>query len=225
MDPNSLLLSTDTPLDKIVVLASGSFAVPTGSFLEINVAHGLSFRPLIICTWSTTPSFAVSYSAGLSGYTDESTPQLIAQSTSTNFRFIPQNQTGTDLTYYWRIFAYMPSDVNVDAAFTAALADNYTISTDYNYSKVFLQGIELWVSGSKVVNHGLGYRPQVEVWFEQELNAGLLTHWSQGTPADYTGSDGVIVTDTQLIFNFRSSGGVAGRKWYYIIYADTAVGV
>lgn len=225
MNPNNLLLTTDNPLDKIVVLASGSFSVPSGFFGEYNIPHGLPYRPLPIVTWSTDPNFNVSYEATLSGYTDMNTPQLIAQSTSSNYRFIPQNYTGSNLTYYWRVFGYMPSNVNVPAPFTAIQADDFVVNTEYNYSKILREGILNWASGTQTITHGLGYRPQVEIWFEQELNADLLSRFSSGIDSGFMGTDGVIVNNNQVVFNFRSSGGVAGRRWYYIIYADTAVGI
>ena len=119
----------------------------------------------------------------------------------------------------------MPSDIDAEALFTASTADNFVINTDYNYSKLWSAGVLTWSNSNQVINHNFGYRPQVEIWFEQEMNANLLTRWFQGLDTSYAGSDKVRVTDSQIIFNFNSSGGVNGRKWYYRIYTDTGVGV
>lgn len=221
---NNAIISSDTPLDKIVYMDSGSFSVPTGSFLEINVPHTLGFRPLIICTWSTDPNFTVSYEAGTSGYASMSVPQLTAQAMPNSIRFLPLNQTGSNLTYYWRVFGFMPSDVDVDAPFTATIADSFALNTDYNYTKLWKEDVILWTPGTQAVDHNFGYRPQVDIWFEQELNADLLSRWYQGMDTSYLGTDNVRITDTQVLFDFRSSGGVSGRKWYYRIYLDTGVG-
>jgi len=220
---NNLLLSTDFPLDKIIYMNSGSISVPSGSSLDINVPHNLPFRPLLIATWSTTADFAISYEQGVSGFTDLSIPQLSVQSTPTDIRFLPLNYTGSTLTYYWRVFGFMPSDVDAEAIFTSATADSFVLNTDYNYTKLWDSGIKLWASGTQTIDHNFGYRPQIEIWFEQELNSNLLTRWFQGIDTSYGGTDKVLVTDNQIIFYFNSSGGVTGRKWYYRIYTDRAV--
>lgn len=222
---NKTLINSDYPLDKVIFMASGSFTEPSGGSNEYNVPHNLPYRPLLVATWSTDPNFSISYEAGTSGYTDMSIPQLTVQSTGTNIRLLPLNFTGSSITYYWRVFGFMPSDIDVDAPFTTAQADLFAMNSDYNYTKLWQAGVLTWASGQQVINHNFGYRPQVDIWFEQELNANLLTRWFQGLDTSYAGSDKVRVTDTQIIFGFNSSGGVAGRKWYYRIYQDTGVGV
>jgi len=222
---NKTLINSDYPLDKVVFMASGSFTEPSGGFGEYNVPHGLPFRPLLVGTWSTDPNFTISYEAGTSGFTDLSIAQLTIQSTTNTIRLLPTNYTGSTITYYWRVFGFMPSDVNLDASFTAAQADLFAMSSEYNYTKLWQEGVLLWNGTTQTINHGFGYRPQVDIWFEQELNSNLLTRWYQGIDNSFMGTDSVQVTDTQIIFRFLSSGGVAGRKWFYRIYQDTGVGI
>lgn len=223
-ESQNTLVNTDYPLDKIVYIDSGSFSVTSGSFPEINVPHGLAFRPMVIGSWSLTPDFAVSYDASFSAPSDPLQPYMGIQSTPTNIRFIPNNNSGSTVTFYWRVYGYMPPDVNAIAPFTATDADEFALSSDYNYTKIYLTNTLSWSSGTThTISHNLGYRPQVEVWFEQELNADLLTRWYLGEDNSYTAFDRVHVTNSAVIFNFNSVGGVAGRKWYYRIYVDSQV--
>lgn len=223
MAVSDFLLNTDFPLNKVVYLNSGSFPVADGASVEINVPHGLTYRPLLIGTWSLTSDFSISYEQGTSGFTDLSIPQLTIQSTPTTIRFIPLNFTGSTVTFYWRVFGFMPSDVSTDSNYTASVADTFTLSSDYNYTKLWQEGFLVWSNSNQVINHNFGYRPQIEVWYEEPLDGTILTKWSQGLDSSFTGLDTIFITDTQIIFNFKNTSGVNGRKYYYHVYADTGI--
>lgn len=222
---SDFLVNTDYPLDKVVYMNSGSFSSASGSSTAIEVPHGLSYRPLLIGTWSLTPDFSVSYEQGSSGFVSLSVPQLTIQSTPNTIRLVPFNNTGSTITYYWRVFGFMPSDVNINTGFTASIADVFTFSSDYNYSKLLTQGTLSWSMGIQIVTHGLGYRPQIEVWYEQPMNSNYLTKWYLGFDSTFTAFDSIEVTNQEVIFRFGDVGGVPGIKYYYRIYADTGVAI
>lgn len=217
---NMFLVNSDYPNDKIVYINSGSLTVADGASVEVNVPHGLTFRPMLIGTWSNDPNFSTSFEQGSPGYSALSDPQLSIQSTATNIRLIPTNFTGSTLTFYYRVYGFMPSDVNESAVFTADLSSQFSLNSEFNYTKLYKTGVLLWNGATQTVNHGLGYRPQIEIWFEQELNSNILTRWYSGIDDSYAGTDKVFVDNTNLTFKFQSSGGVSGRKWYYRIYID-----
>jgi len=170
-DSRNFLLNTDYPMDKVVYMTSGSFTSPTGG-IDYQFSHNLSFNPLIIGTWSLDSDFSTSREGGFFGFegTDPTTVYAIFSADSTNITIRTINP-GASVVVYYRIYAFMPTNVNDDSTSTASIADNFVLNTDYNYTKLFLSGVSVAVA-STVVTHNLGYRPQVIAWLKDSTIYG-----------------------------------------------------
>lgn len=206
------LLNSDYPIDKIIGYSVGSQTVSGSSFPDINVPHGFGFKPLFYIKWSTTPDFSISYEetgisfnqVSLNGYAD-----------NTNIVLIPFNNTLSSVTFYYRIIYFMPSNIDVSNAQTQSSFDDFVINTDYNYTKIFSQGISS--SSSVTIDHNLGYYPQVEVWYER--SDGRLIHLVDNYVSGSTERPQARVTTSQLIL---TNGGLVTSvvAWHYKIYLD-----
>lgn len=190
-----MLVTSDYPLDKVVYLNSGSGSIASGG--TITIAHGLSFTPLTGLVWSTTSDFSISYSDN-SGSFPSGNPgffyslQVAVSSDSTNI-YLDANGTAGSTTIYYRIFAFQPDDSNVDLPGTSSTADDFTISTDYNYSKLFEASHFTGSAGSTTtISHNIGELPKVLTWYK----VGTRTY-----PVAFMSVDGIQteVTTTSII--------------------------
>lgn len=203
---NDMLLSSDYPLDKIIYMRSGSFSVPAGGGLGASdaIEHILPFTPLIIGTWSTDSDFTTSKECFVSGWegVDPNLPYVSVKSDGTNVTITAFNPGGSAITAYWRAYGFIPSDADLDAEATAALADQFQFNTDYNYTKLFKAGIAL-AAATTTIDHDFGYRPQVIAWLKT------------GSSFEQINVSGYIkVTTTQVIITAPSN------DVHYRIYAD-----
>jgi hypothetical protein len=168
-DSRNLLLDTDYPLDKIIYMTSGSFSAAGGGGLDTvyEITHNLGFTPLVIGTWSTDIGFSTSREGGFFAFegTDPNTIYTQFFANSTKITVTTSNPTASSVTIYYRIYAFTPSDVNLDASFTTSVADIFALNTDYNYTKLYSSGIAT-AAAITTITHGLGYRPQVMAWIK-----------------------------------------------------------
>lgn len=222
-DSRDMLVSSDYPLDKIVYLHTGSINFPiTGTDYIIN--HGLPFTPLIKVVWSTSNDFSTTYGVGDGPISSNPSfaylPQIVfAYSDSSTINLVFGNP-GSVTDAYIRIYAFMPSNVNTDAEFTVSAADTFVLNTDYNYSKLYLSGITAsssTPSSVETITHGLGYYPQVEVWYTK---GGLTYAMSEIALFDNSlGTESFELTTDDLIL--RRSPFLSGDElFHYRIYAD-----
>jgi len=217
-------LTTDFPLDKVIYLNSGSLNIAASGTGSATIPHGLPFIPLTNLIWSTTPDFSISYMAGSGpAAVDPTLYQLGIDSAvnadATNNVVSFTNFFTSPVTIYYRLYAFEPSDSNADLPMTAQTGDTFTLNTDYNYTKLYMQG-KLTLSGSTSIFHGLGYIPQIEVWIgtattnyppQQFIN---LLDTSSGT---VIGNVGIYATATTLNF----TGSVFGALYlHYKVYLD-----
>jgi len=174
VDLRNFLVNTDSPLDQIVYLDSGSFIVPSGGGVGATdtAPHGLSFRPLAVVNWSLNSDFLTTKECNLPVFegTDPYAIRVDNVSNSTNLVVSGFNPTASNVTVYWRAYGFMPSNVNLDASYTAILADNFVLNTDYNYPKLWYND----VTGSTTINHTFGYRPQVMAWSDNGTSIAQL---------------------------------------------------
>lgn len=210
------LYTTDYPLDKIIYMGTGSFTVGATSSASDPVAHALPFTPLLDGTWSTDPTFALSYDMGsgpassASGFLFDIAPEVSAN--STNAIVSAQNVTGSPITVYYRVFGFEPSDVNLDAPFTSSVADNYVLNTDFNYTKLYRADV---ATSSTVISHGLGHRTQVSMWEEK---SGTIRKRNENR----NGSSGEFYTtvSTSAVTIAFDAFATPGTKAHYRIYLD-----
>jgi hypothetical protein len=173
------LMTSDYPIDKVTYLKEISIPLSSLSFNDITFAHGLTYTPLLQAQWSQDGTWPYAYDEN-SGPINAGFQHIIdtaVECNSTTISIFNTNNQAINTTVYWRLFGFMPTTVNVDAAFTSNLADPYAINSDNDYPKLFSAGVTAFssVTGStETVYHGLGYRPrQVLVWAED----GTKTYW------------------------------------------------
>ena len=209
---NDFLLTTDYPIDKIIGYTESSFSAPATTSSTYSTPHGITaFTPLAIVKWSTDPSFSTSYDEigvsfnfiTLNGATD-----------ATNLYLYYFNLTASPVTIYYRVYYFMPSNVDVENEETQSDFDAYVLNTDYNYTKIYEQGFS--ASPAFSVSHDLGYYPQVEAWYILTSN-GRTQRLVSGDNS-ITDSPRVRVTTTSVEFLDGTITPVSG--WHYRIYAD-----
>lgn len=207
-DPKNFLVDSDYPLDKIIYIVSGSYsqAGSGGTGTQVTVAHGLSFRPLVTGNWSTTSDFSVSSELFFPVYTDNFSTYVQVFSNDTDITISGFKQTAGYQTIYYRIYGFMPSDVNLDVSYTASLADKFQLNTDYNYTKLYLSNIAT-ASATTTITHNFGYRPQVIAWSKN------ISAYGTGI-VNIDISSYVLVTNTTVVIKS------ATKDVHYRIYAD-----
>jgi len=199
-DAKQMLFTSDYPSDKVVYLNEFSIVVPVTASDSHVIAHGLSFTPVVAMVWSPNSDFSVSYTTADTAYNESVSGGLPtgmffeALSDGTNIEILLFNNTGGPQTVYFRLFAFMPSNVNVDTPFTANAADDFIFNTDYNYTKLYLNG-RADTTTTTTINHGLGYIPQVALWNE---NAGTFSIQFIATYDPSNGTVGAQITDQDL---------------------------
>lgn len=192
-----MLLSSDYPLDKVIYMHSGSRTLPAHDFADINISHGLPFTPLMAGSWTTSSNWDVSYEIN-SG--PRANGNIIVNtglsSDSSQVTLSLSNTQPSSQTVYYRLYGLEPSTSSATVAPTVGIAANqFVMNTDYNYSKLFMSGtVSRGSSGTVSVTHGLGYRPQVDTWYDQ----GGVNRRVNGRSASATVY--VEVTTTQVIY-------------------------
>ena len=162
---NNFLFNTDYPLDKVIYLFSGSYTQIGETSTTVVVAHGLTFRPLVTGNWSKTVDFTSTKEMFLPEFSDITSTYVQVFSNDTNITIRGIKPTAGNETIYYRIYGFMPSNVNTDVAFTASLADSFQLSTDYNYTKLNETFSGFYpAAATTTITHNLGYRPQVMAW-------------------------------------------------------------
>lgn len=218
-DAKSMILNTDYPIDKIIFLESGSTTVAATGTSDTYYNHGLPDLPLLKGTWSLTSDFTVSYDMGNPLYADTDDVIVSCHSTSTQYRVIINNNSASSKTVYWRIYGVTDEDTTSEYEATSSTADDFIFNTDYNYTKLYMTGDADISSATVNVSHNLGYRPQVDVWYEAASIPGEYLHWSLGFSDDLGLYNTVRITTTTLDF---VKGTFPGQptKYKYRIYLD-----
>ena len=209
-DSRNFLLNTDYPLDKIIYMTSGSFTVPSGGGLGASqsVAHGLDFVPLMCGNWSNDSDFSSTKEMAIYEYGDLDGMQAYCYADGTNVTVSSINYGSSDKTIYYRVYGFMPSNVNDTAPSTSSASDDFVLNTDYNYTKLLAEEYHDASSGNVTITHSLGYRPQVIAW-----RADDPTFVFQENVAGY-----VNITTSNIVLT-----GGSGEKYHIRVYADGQV--
>jgi hypothetical protein len=170
-DARNFSVNTDSPIDQLMFLASGSATVSNGTtdFIPgISVAHSLPFAPLPLLTWSNTSDFAIVniwFDAAVSStfFTTATGQQYEISADTTNVKINRYNTSGSDKTLYYRFICFAPSDADVDSEVleTATNDNGFILNTDNNYMKLGFIGK---LVDSTPFSHNLGYTPRVLAW-------------------------------------------------------------
>lgn len=213
VDHRNFLLNTDFPIDKIIYKDSGSFSATSdiivgGGLGTIhNVAHGLGFMPLIVGNFSTSPDFLTTNEIFMPIYPEANGIYGITNSSTTEYSVQVMNYSPNTVTVYYRVYGFMPSNVAETAVPTSALADNFVLNTDYNYSKLYYNDVLPDVT-TTTITHNLGYRPQVMAWMGDSTQSSYIM---------YDSSTYITVTDTTVVAHS------VGYDIYLRIYKDSQV--
>jgi len=218
----NFLTTTDYPLDKCVWIGSATHSFAGGT--SVVIPHPLSFTPLIKVVWSTTPTFSTTYGVG-DGVISSSTttpfqPELTSAAANSSSVLLEYGNPGSVTTAYIRVYAFMPSNINVDSPYTSSDADLFVYNSDYNYSKLYMADLTASssvASSTEVVNHNLGYYPQCEIWYEK-----ASTIYTVKSTFIFNGSvtnEAFIMTPTTLTM-VRDSFLSTPERFHYRIYLD-----
>lgn len=230
-------ISSEQPTDIIVLFLEGQ---ATFEFNSFTVAHDLGFAPLIFGFWSETEDFTspipFSMSPGINYYdpTDQTYKTLFdaiqVTASTTEISFYARQTTSHPV--YYRIYAFMPTDLDLDAATTSQHAEKFIINSDYNYRKVFMAGDVLLERDTSVqpvsikpvtINHNLGYKPQVMVWVGQSTGSIQQFQASQFANTQLRiRKEAVEVNEQSVIITAPFPQSVGDYKAYYRIYYDEA---
>lgn len=208
---------TDFPIDTVVFTSRtrSVFVADPTFFLQIDIPHGLPFRPLPMVVWSFTPDFSVSF---IRQDTSGTIFLNVGAPDATNISITISNIGGGNKTIYYRIFAFPPSTINslTDVAPTASNADRFTLNSDRNYLKLVKAGV--LSTSDRIYNHNLGYIPSVWTWLNSTREPNVLAQWVIPDPA---GTAGIKVTENTIEFVGSS---VNDTSIEYRIYADGLYG-
>lgn len=171
----NLLISSDAPADKVIYQLEYSVTLASFAFSDDHIPHNLGFTPLMNAQWSTSPTFDTSYNISggpLIGPDRAYNTGIDADGTNVNISTF--NRTGSSVTLYFRAYGLMPSNASVDVPFTSFAGDDFIINSDYNYTKLLLEGIQPLPAGTATytIPHNLGYKPQVGLWI---TNSSIVT--------------------------------------------------
>lgn len=229
--------SSEQPTDLVVMFLQGQTSFEYGSF---SMAHSLGFAPLIFGFWSDTADFTApipfSLSPGIS-YLDPITYQFLPiwdsiqlSTTTTKIEMIATQATPHDV--YFRIYALMPTDQDVDVATTSQFAEYFIINSDWNYRKVLLAGdveierdtTQFLTAKPITINHNLGYKPQVMAWVGE--SNGTIQQMQANQFANQQArlsQQGVVVNDRSITIRAPYPQSAVGTpKVYYRVYYDEA---
>lgn len=216
-DPRKFIYNSDYPTPAFVAKWSGSFTVGGNSYLTPSFNHNLPFTPLVVGQWSLNPNFQPAYDISTqNGYFIGVDFNQIAGSTPTQIKFDLDNGYSTSRTYYYRLFAFAPSDYDGDIP---SIEDdtNFRFNSDFNYLKLFAYGKDVIPTGDTLdVYHNLGYTPQAKTWVKDGITGVIC-------PAPNVHyQDGSYTTGTTIDNNKLTIQGVKGDDVYYHIYIDEA---
>lgn len=214
----NMLLSTDYPLDKIIFQFETSVTLAAFGTADIYTPHNLSDIPLVNGFWTTDSTWNLAYEMTTGNLLNGSPKYSTGiNADKTNVHFSVNNNTGSPVTIYYRVYGFPPfSNDNFDAGPTNII-NNFKLSTDYNYPKLYNVGSATQPSTSGndvsvvVYNHNLGYIPQVQAWVN---NAGVVAPIMGFVE---TSATRVQVDETRIIVTFNS---FATSTVYWRLYLD-----
>ena len=212
IDPRDFLLNTDYEMDKIILVKTGNLTS------SVEIPHNLDFIPLPFGVWSTDPDFNSCNPIGSTDPNSEPgyTPQLGVEcyADSTKVKITASNNTG-NATIYYRLYAFMPNDVNKNAPTTGRNSKLFVLNTDYNYNKICAKGV--FTQSNESYTHNLGYIPQVMAWYRYTVGGTKIYPLMQSS--EYTNVY-MNVDDTKIQFGNFWAGVI--DKVYWRIYYDEA---
>ena len=234
-DIRDFVFNSEYPIDKVIYLKEGK-VTSNGVVNQVSFPHNLGFTPFVDGIYSFgDPSFNESYTFGSGKNITIGTPPNTLQvpiylniSADKNniyviFNFLPSDYVGD---IYFKIYGLADESADVDVQPTANQADKFVFNSKYNYCKIIKEGYADPQGEGKdvVINHGLGYYPQVSVWMSSAIGPEGWDKYQTfalilGFPKY---NNWVEITDQSVIFHISDSPGSDGTRFYYRIYGDQA---
>lgn len=206
VDPRKFLLNTDYEMDKIIYFTEGHTGVTN---TPLTISHGLGFAPLIFGVCAFNSDFTDSRSIPYNYTTASDSISFTVEATDTDIQINYSNTAQTPDDFYYRIYAFEPSNSTATVPPTNSSAKEFVLNTDYNYCKLFQKGI---LNGDSTVTHNLGYIPQVLAWSEE---SNIIIPIEESTPVDPITNTPQYITVTNT-----SIQTVGYTKVHYRIYYD-----
>jgi hypothetical protein len=225
----SFLQNSDYPFDKVILLESGSRTLAAATYGAIDyLPHGLPFTPLLGGNWSLTADFAISYEFGMGPFPATAVGQIYDQTADlltdgTNVQVVMSNYNlSTSKTIYYRVFGLQPSTDNSDIPTVVSSSDGFTLSTDFNNTKVYLDSYYDLPGGggagsTTTITHNLGYIPQTLAWRAQST----LVYMINGSNVDITFGSGTYLEVNTTSIKFYVPAGLPSARVWYRVYLDT----
>jgi len=216
---------SDYPMPYIVFKQSTQFVVSGSTgYLDTSINHGLPFTPLLIGQWSTNANFSPAYDINIEVPNFNAAMPDIALTIGadgTRIYLSMTNNTGSNVTFYFRLLAFAPPDYTGDIANIYEDSTNFKFSSDFNYQKIVMAD-RITTSNSTII-HSLGYIPQARIWdttlmiYNNNLVDALMPTRCQKNVNTGSGDEyiGARLTTTQLITNVSLPA-------YYHLYGDEA---
>lgn len=220
--PRDYIVNSDYPMDFIVWGGTGNSTSSNYNQTVTTISHGLPFKPLVFGQFSLDNG-ATWMPMGLYDYFVNKIDIWIesdATNVYVNFTYLASGSK----TIQFRIWAFAPADADASVVIPASSSNDYRLNTDFNYSKLVKAGKWTITTGARqtIFSHGLGYTPEVMVWFETSNGrirdaaaqfSGNTTYW----PIQYTQID-----NTALYARFTSTaiGSLNYTAVHYRIYGD-----
>lgn len=179
----------------------------------------MDFIPLAKGNFSTSPDFNPTNEIGSTTILYAIPVPIVQVSMSISndrMSLTSLNRTGSGVTVYYRIYAFMPSDINVDVSPLSLSRADILFNSDETYLKVFSSDFVTISSSAVTVTHGLGYIPYVEAWAGNDtIKYPLPLVFS---PIDTYGRTAVTANDQTVTFYPDSFNSIT--RYDYRIYLD-----
>lgn len=155
---DDFIVNSDYPMDIVVFSAEGT--VPANG--STSISHNLGFAPLPFGVWSgdNGTSWQPITAYNISGGT-------LVEMKATSSAIIISTSLATSVVQF-RIFCLQPASVTAETTPPNVVFSNYVLNSDFNYSKLVASTVwEVSEASQRVlVQHNLGYIPEVMVWAE-----------------------------------------------------------
>lgn len=230
-EARQLEITSDYPMDKVILLKSGSFTLSASSpHLEV-IPHDLDFTPLCSGNWSFVSDFSTQYEFAIGTFPSSNPGFLFNQvanvfADTDNVYVSMDNIQATTFTIYYRVFGLQPSDDDSYIEPISTLGDNFIINTGSNYSKVLLDGlIDLPATGASgqnvLISHTAGVTPQVTGWVTYNTYNGVrMVQCVHPVGTSNGASQGVLILVGDIAIAFVIPPFTDAHRAYYRIYLD-----
>lgn len=215
MDASHFLFTSDLPIDKIAFATEGEMTTDADGVAEFTAAHDFGVPVFPEGIWSTD-DFATSWTFGTTKYSGDTIS--VRSSIIGNKTNIVGNVVMTPNTKIrYRVWGFITNnEINTEVPKTGlAVADRFTLDTDYNYPKLVTDGIAN--KGDTVRVDGLKGMQSACVWADM-AGDDQYSPISDGIGEVYGGFGDFAVFDLEENkIDFYDLVGAA-QKYYYRIY-------